>query len=425
MKPFIHQDIDEQSIQWQHASGLHVVVVPKKNYHKTYVTLSTPFGANHTEMTNGVETRPIPSGSAHFLEHTLFDRQGIELSKAFAHENASVNAYTQNDQTTFLFSCSNHLQNHLERLIDMVFHPVFTEEGIEKERHIIDEEIEMYEDNPYTVLYEGILDQMYFVHPIKHKILGTKDSLRQIDKGVLEGIHKAAYNPKNMILFIVGKVDIKAIKDLLDSLTIQRQTPDFNLLEPRVEEPLDVVDEGLNVVYKDVLIPHNCLGIKLPTSPTSSAFLKAELTYAILFEMVLGKSSDVYQKLIQTRAINDSFDLDITLETGVANVLIGCNLEDPSRFFSAMNDLFDNFESLPLDEGIFKRVKHQILGGFIHALNSLEYIANQYTKYYFQKDNLFDILAIMKTITLEDVKRVQGIISSGKHAKMSVQKKVQ
>lgn len=424
MKKMIHQDIDETRIEWQHTSGLHIVVMPKKNYHKTYVTLSTPFGANHTLLKAKSKTIDIPHGTAHFLEHKLFDRDGVELSKAFANQNASVNAYTQNNQTTFLFSCSNHLSDHLRRLIDMVFNPVFTEEGIQKEISIIDEEIEMYQDNAYTLMYEGILNQMYHNHPIKNAILGTKESIRNITKPLLETIHQAAYNPKNMILFIIGKVNPKTIYDVFETIHIPQPHQSYQLADINVNEPTEVVDSSLKVHHQDVLIPHNCLGIKLDIPTPITSLLKEELIYSILFEMVLGKSSETYQSLIQKRVINDSFDLDITIDHDIANILLSCNLDNPLLFFDTLKEVFNHFDSLALDDEVFIRVKNQILGGFIHALNSLEYVANQYTKYYFLKDNLFHILDVMKTITLDDIKKAQDIIQAGRHAFISIQKKV-
>lgn len=413
MTKIIHKDIQETLYKSIHPSGLTVIVLPKKNFHKTYVTLSTPFGADHTQIKHNEDILDIPLGTAHFLEHKLFDNNGDEISVEFSKNNASVNAYTQNNQTTYLFNCSNHLHKNIHLLLDMVFNPTFTEEGIKKEQTIIDEEIEMYQDEPYTIMYEKLIDQMYFNHPIKNKILGTKDSIREITKEKLERIHQTAYNPKHMILFIVGKVDVDETLTFVNNEVIRPSLKGYSLVDTPIVEPLEVVSNQPITVQHDVYIPHVSVGLKLNPDLFNYSNLKQELVFSILMELLIGKSSDTYQAMVQGHLINDSFDVDVTLLPDASNIIFTCNIQKPDAFREAMNQLVTGDVLKTINNSDFIRVQNQILGGFIYALNSLEYIANQYTKYHFNGDDLFNILTIMRTITIKDIEQAYDGLKKG------------
>ncbi|MEC9484298.1 MAG: pitrilysin family protein [Candidatus Izemoplasma sp.] len=423
MKTTTYKALQETTYTYQHHSGLSIVVIPKPNFHKTYVTLTTPFGANTTTLHKTDTSIEIPLGTAHFLEHKLFDRDGEELSTKFAKHHASVNAYTQNNQTTYLFSCSEDLKTNLHTLIDLVYEPTFTEKGVSKEISVIAEEIDMYQDDPNAVMYETLMDNMYHNHPIKHRVLGTKESITQITPELLNTVHKQYYHPKEMVMVIAGNVNLETIEDTLHNLIIPYQEKNTTLQETPIQEPTDVVDDTLTLLQKDVFVPHSALGAKLdPSQLSDHHVMKQELIFAMLLELIIGKSTDRYQAWIEKGYINDSFDVDITIEQDTANVLFSCNTPQAEAFLTALDTYLQELDTLTFNETDFLRVKKQILGGFIHALNSIEYIANQFTKYHFLKDDLFNILDYSKTITLDDINHAKAILKDAQTAKILIKK---
>ncbi len=415
--------LQETTYHISHDSGLSIIVIPKPNFHKTYVTLTTPFGANTTSLTKNNETIDIPLGTAHFLEHKLFDRDGEELSTLFAKHHASVNAYTQNNQTTYLFSCTDELNTNINSLIDLVFNPTFTTEGVTKEISVIAEEIDMYQDDPNAIMYEELMNNMYHVHPAKHPVLGTKESIATITPDLLTTVHKTYYHPEEMVMVIAGNVNLDTIQSLITQLTIPTIERHTTVKDPVINEPEDVVTTSLKMIEKDVFVPHSALGAKLtPSALSDQHIMKQELIYAMLLELIVGKSTNQHQQWIEEGIINDSFDVDITIESDAAYILFSCNTPKADSFIDSLDSYLNTLNDISINETDFKRVKKQILGGFIHALNSIEYIANQFTKYHFLNDNLFDILTYSKHITIDDIKHAKDVLQKATTAKIIIKK---
>lgn len=405
MNKMVYDTINETLYSHQLQNGLQVFILPKKGYHKTYVTLSTPLGSNVTTFDkNGVQT-DIPYGVAHFLEHKLFEQDGKDVSELFANNGAQVNAYTMNNRTTYLFSCTDHVISNLELLLQFVFHPTFTQEGIDKEIGIISQEISMYEDDPNTAIYMGLLKNMYENHPVKIDILGTIESISTITKELLDDVHMRYYHPTNMVLFITGNIQPEEIIHSLEELTETERQENIPLLQEQKLEPL-YVHTPIGETQMDVLMPNCLIGMKLAVSELPSQnIMKDELIYTILLDMLMGRSTTNYEQLLRKGYINDSFGMDVTLEDDYGFILIGGNTKYPKEFVQSIQDFIAKAAETGFAVADFERTKKQIIGGFIQALNSLEYIANQFTKYHFTNASLFDVLDVASTITLSDVSR--------------------
>ena len=80
-----------------------------------------------------------------------------------------------------MFSCTANLEENLRLLLNFVQFPLFTSEGVEKEKGIITQEIKMYKDDPNTVAYMTLLKNMYDNHPVKDDILGTEETIKKIE----------------------------------------------------------------------------------------------------------------------------------------------------------------------------------------------------------------------------------------------------
>ena len=189
-------------------NGLTVAVVPRRSFTKKLAYFVTDYGSVHTDFSlDGVEYT-APAGVAHFLEHKMFDLPGgRDVSAEFAAMGASTNAFTSYDMTAYYFSCTDHFEDCLRLLLEFVSTPFFTEESVEKEQGIIDQEIGMNEDAPDSAVFENLARSMYRRHPIRVPILGTCDTIRDITPQVLELCHRAFYTPGNMMLCVVGDVD--------------------------------------------------------------------------------------------------------------------------------------------------------------------------------------------------------------------------
>ena len=176
-----YPELDETLYRETLENGLTVLVVPRKGFTKKLAYFVTDFGSIHTDFRLDGKEYHAPAGVAHYLEHKMFDLPGDrDVSAEFAALGASTNAFTSYDMTAYYFSCTDHFDECLRLLLEFVSTPYFTEESVEKERGIIDQEIGMNEDAPDGVVFDNLMAAMYAVHPIRQPILGTSETIREI-----------------------------------------------------------------------------------------------------------------------------------------------------------------------------------------------------------------------------------------------------
>ena len=134
-------------------NGLTVAIVPRPGFTKKLAYFVADFGSIHTEFTLDGRPCTAPEGTAHFLEHKLFDMPGRDIVGEFAALGAVPNAFTSYDMTAYYFSCTEHFYENLHLLLEFVMTPYFTEESVAKEQGIIAQEIGMNEDSPENRLF--------------------------------------------------------------------------------------------------------------------------------------------------------------------------------------------------------------------------------------------------------------------------------
>ena len=165
-------------------NGLLINVIPKSG-NNIYATFVTKYGSfDNCLIPHGKKNiYEAPMGVAHFLEHKVFEQKDGEDPFAFYTKNgADANASTSYLRTSYLFSGPSYVEENLEYLLDFVQDPYFTDENVEKEKGIIEQEIKMYEDIPYWKLYEKNLFNTFFNHPLRYPIAGTVESISKITK---------------------------------------------------------------------------------------------------------------------------------------------------------------------------------------------------------------------------------------------------
>ena len=200
-------------------NGLEIFIVPNENVNNIYCTFSTKYGSVQNEFVpvNESEMIKVPNGVAHFLEHKMFEQEnGVDPFTFFSERGADANANTSAFKTTYLFSGPDFFEENLNYLLDYVQKPYFTDKNVEKEKGIIEQEIKMYEDDPYSRLYEGILFNTFKEHPIRNSVIGTTESVNSITKEILYKCYNTFYNPSNMFVVITGKVDKDKVFQIIE-----------------------------------------------------------------------------------------------------------------------------------------------------------------------------------------------------------------
>ncbi|AJS59107.1 EF-P 5-aminopentanol modification-associated protein YfmH [Paenibacillus sp. IHBB 10380] len=386
-------------------NGLHVYVLPKPGFHKTYATFATKYGSvdNHFRV-EGEEEAVVPDGIAHFLEHKMFEEPEGDIFATFASQGASANAFTSFDQTVYLFSATENIVDNLETLINFVQHPYFTDQNVEKEKGIIGQEIDMYKDNADWRVYFGLIEAMFKTHPVHIDIAGTVESIATISKETLYSCYNAFYHPSNMLLFVVGGVDPKKVFELVRSNQAKKSYDAQGNIERIFDQEQVEVAEKRRVSKLAVSMPKCLFGFKEKNVGfTGEELLRRDLTSKIMLDLLFGSSTKLYQKLYDEDLISDSFGHEYNSSPQYAFSAIGGDTQDPDLLLQRISEEVELIIKTGFTETDFERTRKKKIGGYLRMLNSPENMAHEFTKYQFRGSDFFSVIEVYESITLEDV----------------------
>ena len=401
-------------------NGLTVMIIPKETTNKKYAIWGTHFGSNdnHFIMPNTNEEIYLPDGVAHFLEHKMFEQKNVKNSlDTLMALGVDANAYTTNNHTAYLFESTEHFEEAFSELMDYVQNPYFTDENVEKEKGIIGQEIGMYDDDPGWKLYMNALDCLYKNNAIKIDIAGTVESISKIDKDVLYKSYNVFYHPTNMVMVLCGNFNPKEMIENIKSKLIDKPKqgeikkihPEQNLdiNKKYKEENMEVSKPVFMIGFKDIIETEN--------------IIQRHIAIEILMNMLIGKSSPLYQKLYKEGILLAQPDLDYEFGDDYAHVLIGGQSKDPEK---VKEELLEEIEKQKqnIDEEHFNRIKKKVYGDYVVEYNDISDISRMLLSDYFKGINSFDYIEQFQTVTLEYTKQILQEVFDEKKCIMSVVK---
>lgn len=402
-----YQTINETLYEERLENGLTVFLLPKADYHKTYGLFSANYGSVDNCFEVEGKVTEVPDGIAHFLEHKLFEKEDGDVFQTFGQQGASANAFTSFTKTSYLFSATTNIQTNLMTLLDFVQDPYFTEKTVEKEKGIIGQEIQMYDDDPNWRQFFGIIKNLFPKHPLHIDIAGTIESIAKITAEDLYLCHQTFYHPSNMILFVVGNIDPEQTMAWIRENQAKKKFPkgeEIKRIFPE-ESYADIVKESS--LEMPVTRSKGILGIRglekdLPQEGREILHFKTALN--LLLEMLIGNTSQNYLKLYNQGIIDDTFDFEVSLDRSFHFADFGGDAENPQAMLDQVEEVLLNFAADPeVNETNLELLKKKMLGKYFQSLNSLEYIANQFTQNLYGTTTLFDLPEIIQSITLADI----------------------
>ncbi|WP_407893330.1 EF-P 5-aminopentanol modification-associated protein YfmH [Lacticaseibacillus sp. N501-2] len=390
-------------------NGLRVLVVAKPEFHETYALFATNYGAIDTSFVPLGQSKMVqqPAGIAHFLEHKMFEKADHDAFDLFGKTGANANAYTSTTRTAYLFSASRAVDENLNTLLDFVQDPYFTDKTVNKEKGIIGQEIQMYQDDPGWRLYLGMLGSLYPNHPASVDVTGTIESIATITPEMLYQAHARFYHPTNMTLTVVGPVDPQHVIDLVAA---NQAAKTFPAAQPIVRGVNWDLDKHTVIAHRELALPvvrpKVMLGIKGQTKVLDDeAGLKVQIATRLLLEALFGDSSPLYQQWYDAGLVDDSFDYGFEAQRTFNFATIGGDVDDPTALIQALQTRIAQGADQPeLTLERFERLKSAALGKYAMSLNSMSSIANGVSSQSFGDVNLFDYQRVLQAVTFNDVK---------------------
>ena len=387
-------------------NGLTVIIIPKKGIQKKYIIWGTHYGSNDNKFIVPGEQEPIevPKGIAHFLEHKLFEQEnGKNSLDVLTAIGVSANAYTTNDHTAYLYECTDGFYEALDEFMDYVQHPYFTDENVEKEKGIIGQEINMYDDYPEWKVYLNALEIMYHVNPVKLNITGTVEDIAPIDKDILYKCYKTFYNPSNMCMVVSGDFEPENLLEEIKRRLIEKPH-NGEIKRIYEEEAEDIVKEKVEAVM-NVSKPIFMVGIKCKV-PEKEKQVKTHIATEIILNMLIGESSDLYKELYKEGNLLNMPSLSYEFGENYAHILISENANNPEEVYEKLKAKIEEFKTNGLNKEDFERIKKMIYGEYIKGYNDARDIARMFLSDFMKGINSFEYIDQIENVNLEFANKI-------------------
>jgi len=419
MKPTYYPELDETLYHSVLPNGLMVAVVPRKGFTKKLAYFVTDYGSIHTDFVLEGKEYHTPAGVAHYLEHKMFDLPGDrDVSGEFAHMGAMTNAFTSFDMTAYYFSCTENFENCLRLLLEFVSTPYFTEESVEKERGIIDQEIGMNLDAPDSVVFDNLMQALYRKHPIRVPILGNSDTIREITPEILHACHRAFYTPGNMLLCVIGDVEPEKVSGIAREVLgtehreVGRKLRDWSEEMTRVEEKKEAAME--------VAMPMFDMAFKCEPLNTGNEAIRQEMIADLTAEALFGESSELYLRLYEEGLIDSSFGGGFETVDGCAMLMCSGDSDNPEAVREAILSQAEKLAAEGIPEKNFLRMKRSAFGRRIRGLDSFDSTCFRICAYHFSGFDYFRFPEVYRSIEASEIAEFLGTVVKRERCSLSV-----
>ena len=301
-------------------------------------------------------------GMAHFIEHVIF--KGTEKRKAYhilsrlEDVGGELNAYTTKEDTcVYATFMAKDYERALELFADIVFHSVFPEKEIEKEKDVVLDEINSYKDNPGELIFDDFEELIFPDHPLGRNILGKPDLLRSFKSKHALNFTSRFYKATNMIFFIQGNIDFKKV-----IRTIEKVTADipFSITERQRTEPFLYIPKALTL-NKETHQAHVMIG-----SRGYNAYNEKRTGLYLLNNLLggPGMNSRLNVSLRERRGLVYNVEANLTsyTDTGVFCIYFGTDPEDADRCIGLVHKELKKLRDSKLSSSQLSAAKKQIIG---------------------------------------------------------------
>lgn len=408
----------ESYVKIKHPSGLDILIWEMPGFSTVQALFSAKYGSVNTRFktVDSDDYIEVPEGIAHFLEHKLFENEDCDVFDLYAETGASANAYTTFDHTAYTFSTSGDYKKPLEILLSFVQKPYFTQETVDKEQGIIAQEIKMVNDSPERKCFFNLLKAMYKKHPIRIDIVGTVESIAQIDAPLLYDCYNTFYNLNNMALSIAGNVNEEEIIKICDEFLIPAEDKHLN----------SSFDDEPNEVFKKEIIEHFAVGQPIFNIGFKSKgfkgkeLVKMETASAIIMQMLFSNISPLYKELLDSGLINSNFSYEVFDLEGVFACICTGESNDPHAVLAKCIETVENAKKNGLDKEKFDMLKKSKYGSIIREFNSVDNCATLMLLSNFLGVDAFSFVEQLADLTIDDCIEALDILFDTDNVSISI-----
>ena len=346
-------------------------------------------------------------GIAHFVEHMLFkgtdSRSAEDIAQQIDSIGGQLDAFTAKEYASYYIKVlDEHLPLAIDILSDIVRHPAFAPDDIEREKKVVLEEIKMVEDTPDDLVHELFTQGFWENHPLGRPILGTKETVESFNAALLRSYFGGVYTAKNLIISAVGNVEHGRVRELVQE-KFGSLPPDG---EPAVEDTPQVARKIL-IRNKELEQSHVCLGVGSYAQNHDDRYASYVLNTLLGGSM----SSRLFQNVREKRGLAYAVfsGLSAYRDAGSFTIYAGCSNEAVGEVIDLCVEELRAVKSAPVSDAELQRSKDHLKGSLMLSLENtasrMSHLARQ--EIYFDRQfGLDETLLGIERVTSEDVQRV-------------------
>lgn len=407
-------------------NGLEVYLLPNKNVNNFYISFCSKYGSIYNDFKKSTDKKyyHIPSGVAHFLEHTTFYMEDGDASDIFSSLGSYSNAYTSFKVTNYNVFSYNKFKENLNLLLDFVQKPYYTEKNIKDEKGIICEEVKMYKDMPDSIALFGLLKNMFHTDNIKNMVTGEVSDVKSTKLEDILASYNTFYHPSNMFIVITGNFNPDEALAIISENQINKKfEKPFKIEVKKKKEKASVVKEK-EVVKCNVEIDKVSIGIKVPLEELNDIKLREE-EISVYVSMILnasfGRSSELREKLVSGNIITNGIFYDSFKTEDYLIINIISETPYPERYISIIKEKINDLSDI---DNELTRKSRVAISSLIFALDNIEtmneMIVDNIVEYGHVVPNYYDIY---KSLDLRKIKKVRKIITKSPMSVLTLTKK--
>jgi predicted Zn-dependent peptidase len=372
--------------------------------------------------TGSRQERPEENGVSHFIEHMLFKgtttRSAEDIARAVDSTGGNLDAFTAKEMVSYNAKVlDEHLPLAFDILSDMVLHPLFRQEDIEKEKGVVLEELKMEADNPEYLIHEIFTNNFWKDHPLGKPILGTRETVRRFSRDRIEEYYHKIYVPSNIVITAAGNIThqrlVELAGDRFAGLARNGSVPPSPppAVHARITQRNNKSLEQL----------HLCVGV--PCYPF--AHEKRYACYVLNTLLGGGMSSRLFQNIREQRGLAYAVFSEITSyrDTGCLSVYAGTSVETGRKVIGLIMEEFRKLKQERVSEEELRRAKDHLKGSFVLGLESTNSRMSNLARQHLYFGRFFSVKELMDSIervTAEEVQQVAQDLFRPEHVALAV-----
>lgn len=380
-------------------NGMRIVVEEMPHLYSVSTGIWVQTGAAHEE--------PQEGGISHFLEHMLFKgtekRNAKEIAIAMEEVGGQINAFTSKEQTCYYTKClDENFELSLDLLSDMYLNSLFDEQEFAKEKNVILEEINMYEDTPDDLVHDLFASTLWKGHAYGRSVIGTKETVGDMTRDQLAAYCRKTYLPANTVLAVAGNVrrqDVyeKAAKYFDHNNDLEREIVHDQLL-PQASS---------SFIQKDIEQMHLCLGIPGLKEDDKDYYIASVLTSALGG----GASSRLFQEAREQRGLTYSIYSHMAAYS-LGGYLVSYASTSPNKLEEVLQVILKEMMDIAqngMSSEELERSKSQLKGGLLLGMENTSNVMTRLGRMETSLGRLEStdqVVQKLMAVTCDDIRRV-------------------